>query len=257
MDLSRALGCPDPRVAAIEALRPELLEWSVNAEGDPRGALRLAAFSPDFEQIGQLLLRSAPALGRTHQLAPRPGHTGVGLVIGQPNRWRWWQLGPAEGSADLGRFAHTAWPHHRDALHWLAPDHRLVALGAEGGTDVVRTTLYAHLPNAATARHLLARARIPAGPEATRLFGLLGTRIWPKLWIAHSLGQAAGLKLYLFLRGDPDRPADDTPALQAVQADPRVRAAAAAFGTRAVQLIALCWPASGAPPRWTVYLAES
>ena len=248
------LGVDDLRVAPLLASPAQLTELSINAQVDPRGALRVSIFDRDAALI-DAALAAAPALQRTHRACPGEDACGAGLVVASP-RMRWWRFGHGRGDAALGRWARQAWGHHAAALDWLAPDDRLTAVGAEGADSVWRTTIYAPLTGDREAA-ILRRAGLRAGPRAAAFGVLRDLMPHATVWIGHSLGRGAGLKLYLFLRAYMRR-LSDAEVLDVIAAPRRVRAAVDAFERAAViQLVGLTWPSDGQPPRWTLYLADA
>jgi len=259
LELASTLGVAvtDDALAPLFALAPELVEWSINAGPDPRGTLRVAAWTRDRARVARVIPPEHAAM-RDHLLCG-DDFEGLGLALhpDQPPAARWWLL--ASEGAELAARARAAWPHHAAELAALLAaaggDHALTAVGAELPG---RETAYVRLADAAAAVRVLELAQVPVSRQANLFWkGICGLepggRAWPQVWAGHSIGRAGGWKFYYFARGDELRRTDAV-LLDAVGAAPELRAACALVGgNAAIQLIGLTVRDR---PSFTVYLGR-
>jgi hypothetical protein len=261
---------------ALVDLSPSLVEWSINAGDQRRGVLRLSAWTDDPRRAADILARlQQPAAERWHDAVPHEGPVGLGwqLAPGAPPRLRWWQLAPSGDGRALLQAALGHAPELRRAGEGLATvtgtPSRCAAIGIEvheGRTE--RATLYFELLSAPVAVDLLGRIRVPATAASRTFFRTLcgleagSGRPWPKVWVARSVGRAAGWKFYVFLRGDPDRAGDRTvlEQLEASElgADLIEQARELTAAQNVIQLVGLTLfdEDQGMSPAWTLYLGR-
>jgi len=255
LELASTLGVAvdDAALAPLFAIQPELVEWSINAAADPRGTLRVAAWSRDRARV---VLPPAHAALR-EQLLCGDDFEGLGLALhaDRPPALRWWLL--ASDGAELAARARATWPAHAELDALLAAaggDRACTAVGAELPG---RATVYVRLPDPEAAVRVLELARVPVSASANLFWkGICGLepggRPWPKVWAGRSVGSDGGWKFYYFARGDELRRTDAV-LLEAVGASPELRRACAAVGNPAIQLIGLTVRDA---PSFTVYLAR-
>lgn len=257
---------------------PELVEWSVNPRGDNRGRLRATLWSEDLAAANRLRARLLPTSVRDAlEGLPEDGMVGYGFAWSPQGRAaRWYQLPSMGRGGALAQAAAARFPELAEPARLLAERcggwAQCQGLGLEADeAGLRRATIYYRLKGPEVLLELLTQQGIPASPRARLLIeGVMGVsratpRPWPKAWIARSVGDGGGWKLYYFARRDPLR-APDEALLDAVEASAALRAARD-------RLAALCPPVApklGAaglvqllglrlgderPPTWTVYLA--
>lgn len=257
----------DPVTGGLDA---GLVEWSVNAGDDARGALRFGAWvaGDDPALRGLVTRHGGAALEALREAVPHAGMEGAGWAFGADGaaRFRWWQLAGEDDGAAL----------HAGAAGLVGGDVAAVAarcggaarcraVGAEVGEDggLLRATLYYSVLRPAVALGLLSAIGAPDEARGRMLLaGLCGLDgrfglPWPKVWVGRSVGRAGGgYKLYVFLRGAERRPGDA--ALIEMAGGGGAAAARAAFGgpACAIPIVGLTWGEGGGAPRWTVYLAD-
>ena len=271
MQLAAAMDvpAPGPELAALFELAPELVEWSVNSVSDPRGTLRVSAWSRDRWRAARALELLAPDQTSIRELlVDAEEYEGLGLALrsGELPTVRWWSFA-SEGRAMAER-ARAAWPAHAAMIDELfatvGTEDACTAVGLESSGGHQRETVYARLRDAATAIRVLELARVQVS-RAANLFwkGLCGLeengRTWPKVWVGRSIGAHPGWKFYYFARSDELRRSDEV-LLAAVEAGPELQASwqvlrAAVPDKPCIQLIGLTIP-DGLPPAFTVYLGR-
>ena len=273
-ELATIAGAPAPpqATALLDALEPALTEWSLNDEGDPRGALRFGSWTGDHACAEQVL--RAHGQERACELRarlPLDDMEGLGLAwsAGRPATFRWWLLAPSDGTALCDAVVNGC-AELADATRALAAPcsaARCTAVGLELGLEdgaLLRSTIYFAVYDPRTAIAVLERIGCPPSPPARAFFqGLCGLdperrRPWPKVWVGRSVGVGGGWKVYYFARGDVPRPGDDALLALASAADVVRRAAAcvrAAGAGSAVQLLGLTFLEGAPEPTWTPYLA--
>jgi hypothetical protein len=251
-------------LAPLFDLSPELVEWSVNPAADPRGTLRVSAWTKDRAAAAAALDRMAPELRAVRDRLVGDDYEGLGLALrtgGAPSV-RWWAL-TSDGEAQAAR-VRAAWPEHAAELARLleATGGPRTCAGA-GVEAAARQTVYAELRTPAAAIRVaeLAQVRVT---RATNLFfkGILGLepggRPWPKVWVGRGLGAGGGWKFYYFARGDDLRRTDEV-LLEAISAGPEQREPWRVLRSAGpgpwVQLVGLTVP-EGGPPSFTAYLAR-
>ncbi|MEO8840152.1 MAG: hypothetical protein ABI591_28995 [Kofleriaceae bacterium] len=263
------LPTPGPELASLFELAPELVEWSINSVSDPRGTLRVSAWTRDRWRAARALELLAPERTSIREtLVDSEEYEGVGLALrsGEPPSVRWWSF--ASEGHDMAERARVAWPAHAPMMDELfatvGATHACTAVGLESSGDHQRETIYARLGDAAAAIRVLELAQVPVS-RASNLFwkGLCGLepngRTWPKVWVGRSLGAHSGWKFYYFARGDELRRTDEV-LLAAVEAGPELRASWQALrgvvqDQPCIQLIGLTIP-DGLAPAFTVYLGR-
>jgi hypothetical protein len=128
LQLATALGVAvaSSELDPLFEIAPELIEWSINSAGDPRGALRTSAWTRDHARAAAVIARDAPELASVRDRLVDDGeYEGLGLAsrgVGGAGL-RWWTLA-ADGAAMAER-ARAAWPEHGDAI-----DRLLAAAGS-------------------------------------------------------------------------------------------------------------------------------
>ena len=257
-------------LAPLFAIEPELVEWSLNSAHDPRGVLRVSAWTRDRWRAARALEALAPdRVAMREVLVDLDEYEGVGLALraGEAPSVRWWAFA-SEGEKMAAR-ALAAWPAHApvidDLFATVGGPHTCVAVGLETSGDHRRETIYARLPDAAAAIRVLEVARVRVSREANLFWkGLCGLepggRSWPKVWVGRSVGAHPGWKFYYFARGDELRRTDEV-LLAAVEASPELRASWEVLrgdvpDRPCIQLIGLTIPEER-PPAFTVYLGRA
>lgn len=271
MQLATAMNVPAPgtELASLFELEPELVEWSLNSVSDPRGTLRVSAWTRNRWRAARALELLAPDRTSIREMLVDPEeYEGIGLALrsGEPPSVRWWSF--ASDGHDMAMRARIAWPAHVAMIDELFATvgsvHACTAVGLENSQGHQRETIYARLGDAAAAIRVLELARVPVS-RASNLFwkGLCGLepngRTWPKVWVGRSIGAHPGWKFYYFARGDELRRTDEV-LLAAVEAGPELQASwqtlrAAMPNQPCIQLIGLTIP-DGLPPAFTVYLGR-
>lgn len=266
---------PDEVDEALGILSPSLIEWSLNVGDERRGRLRFAAWTDQASRLDATLERlRSTAAQRWNAAVPHDAPGGVGWQLGGAGepRLRWWQLAPTgDGSALLHSalgYAPDLQPVGEALAAATGSAARCAAVGAELlGDRVERVTLYFEALTPAVAVDLLTRTRVPATPAARTFFMDLchlavgAAAAWPKVWAARSVGRTAGWKFYVFMRGDPQRIADEA-ILSRLEAD-EVNAGLVertqwlTGGGQVIQIVGLTFfdEDRGAKPVWTLYLA--
>lgn len=248
LELSRRLaGCVGVAAdeAALAFLRAEpwqLVEWSLNPPAHGRGRLRVSAWRK---------AAAAPALGLEAE-----GIEGIGLALyGGHHTRRWYREAPPGRGEALYRAARALDPRVAEAADRLVQaaggPHLFGALGTErDGGRLRRVSVYVAAPDRVALGRMCAAVEVepPAFPP-----GCLDGPSWSRVYVALSLGDAGGVKLYYGARNHVDRP-DDAALLAGIE-DPTVFAArdllAKALGRpRVVQVLG--WGPGG----WTVYFGE-
>lgn len=290
IQLAAAAGVTAPKaeLAALFELEPELVEWSVNdrggaaeaaegregavgdesaGRGDPRGTLRVSAWTRDRARAEKVLARLAPDYVDLRQQLVAEDYEGLGLALreGEAASVRWWSL--TEDGVGMAERARECWPDRAaemsSFLRAAGGDHTCVAVGLEASAAHQRQTLYARLADPAAAIRVLELAAVKVS-QAANLFwkGLCGLepggRPWPKVWAGRSFGTDGGWKFYYFARGDELRRTDEV-LLAAIGAGPALRRARellhGATGQPCVQLVGLTIR-DGVAPAFTAYLAR-
>ncbi len=272
VQLAAAMKVPvsGAELAPLFAIEPELVEWSVNSAHDPRGTLRVSAWTRDRWRAARALEALAPErVAMREVLVDLDEYEGVGLALraGEAPSVRWWAFA-SEGEKMAAR-ALAVWPAHAAVIDELfgavGGPRACVAVGLETSRGHQRETIYARLGDAAAAIRVLELARVRVSREANLFWkGLCGLepdgRSWPKVWVGRSLGAHPGWKFYYFARGDDLRRSDEV-LLAAVDASPELRASwqilrAEVLERPCIQLIGLTIPDEGAPA-FTVYLGRT
>jgi hypothetical protein len=266
--LAGAVGVDAPaELATLFDLGPELVEWSINSGPDPRGALRVSAWTRDRGRAAAALARLAPGHVATREQLLDDDYEGLGLALraGSPPSVRWWAL--ADEGVRMADKARAHWSAHEGAIEALLAavggPHACTAVGIEASARHRRETVYVRLATPAAAIRVLELAAVPV-TKATNLFwkGICGLepggRPWPKVWAGRSFGSDAGWKFYYFARGDDHRRTDEV-LLAAIDAPPALRHAQelvrAVTSGPCVQLLGLTIR-TGRAPTFTVYLAR-
>lgn len=253
----------------------ELVEWSLNDPLDGRGRLRVSLWTENLQHAADavaLLPQEAQAI---ENRLPRSGMCGMGVAFGKGrHRWRWYRLAPANGGGEMIRAAWEVLPEIKEPATALAEAcggwSQCTAVGLETTEQAhIRSTVYFRVGDPESLLRLMAKQNIAASSEAQVLVrGVMGldpshARPWPKCWIAQSVGQTGGMKLYYFSRRDHHR-RSDAALLDAIQAPAVLAQAVNALAKHhparpfkgvppgMVQLLGLRLQG---PPRWTVYLA--
>ena len=253
----------------------QLVEWSVNGPQDGRGQLRVSLWTENLQHAGDAVALLPPKAQAIEKRLPGSGMCGMGVAFGKgQHRWRWYRLAAANGGGEMIRAAWDVLPEIKEPAEALAEQvggwSQCMAVGLETTDQAsIRSTVYFRVGDPESLLRLMAKRQIAASREAQLLVrGVMGldsdhARPWPKCWIAQSVGQTGGMKLYYFSRRDNHR-RSDAALLDAVQAHPKliqaVNTLAAHHPARPfkgvlpgmVQLLGLRLEG---PPRWTIYLA--
>lgn len=244
--LARRLGVPVDAdgLTRLVAAHPWILaEWSINAAGDPRGRLRLSLWT------------RAGAAGPVPGL-PAGGIDGFGFALGEARATRRWYREASPGFGD------TLYAAVIRALPQLAaPAAALVeaagrplhygAVGLElDGGAVRRATAYVSPPDRAALRRMLRVAGLE-GLDDTFPRGAFDGPSWARVYVARSVGEAGGWKLYYGARNHLDRVPNDVLLATAGVEDPRGELGAAGR----VQVLGLNVGDDGRRS-WTAYFAE-
>ena len=268
-ELAAAIGVPDTidALAPLIELAPELVEWSINGDADPRGTLRISAWTKDRTRAAAAMAKLAPDHVSVRERLLGDDFEGIGLALREhaPASVRWWAL--TDDGVAMAERAHESWPEHAAEIDTLLAaaggPHACTAVGIETSPAHQRRTVYVRLADPTIAVRVLELAGVVV-TRATNLFwkGICGLepggREWPKVWAGRSFGSDSGWKFYYFARGDELRRTDEV-LLEAVQAGPAVRrgwaCVRAATGGPCVQLLGLTIRPDVAPA-FTAYLAR-